>query len=1193
MYLKRLDLQGFKSFPEKIKLEFDKGITTVVGPNGSGKSNISDSVRWVLGEQRAKSLRGDKMEDIIFAGTSNRKPLGFAEVSITIDNQEGKMPIEYTEVTVTRRVFRSGESDYLINGTVCRLKDVHELFMDTGIGKEGYSIIGQGRIDEILSSKSEDRRRLFEEAAGIVKFKNRRHEATSKLEKESQNLTRIDDIINELENQVEPLKNQSEIAKKYLELKDQLKIFEINIFKIKYENIEEEIKSLDNNKEITSNQLKDETSSNEVNKSNLKNLKDELNVLTENIQTLNDSLLNITKDIEKNEGEIKVNEEQTKNINENIKRLTNDILSKNEQINQTKNNIETSNIKLTALDLNISAKNSELESKDLEFETLSKTLNESETQIENYKSDMIEKLKTTSELRENISRNNVFIEQFDERKNSLVSEISFLESQLSDAKTHMQALDVTIKNVNSENQTFLDELSKCRDNDLNIKNDIAKNNENLQQQNKLLAEKSSRLKVLSEMEKEHEGFFKSVKVILALKDKNPEFKDVNGALGEILNVPEIYETAIEVSLGGALQNIVTKDEQVAKKCILHLKNTNSGRATFLPISEIKSKEIPHNEKDSICLEEGIIGIAKDLIYFDDIYSNIVSSFLGRVIIAKDIDFAIKFSKKYNYKYKVVTLDGEILNAGGSMTGGSILKKTTNIFGRSREIKELQSSLDEVSLEISNIKNFEEAFILNQKNNDDKILEINEKIESIKIILNEKKNDLTQTEFTIAENEKKLNNFLIEKKQLNEQFQFADNKHKTYEKSLLNYENEIKQIEESLLSFKTDVDSSKDVKDSLLKEITDLKIDVNNLENDIQTVKNDIEKFVENIKNSESDINHFNAQIEQYKTSELEKNKDLTEINNLIFSFNEDYKNKQQKLIEVTEKRGNVTLDSSNLEEKINALNENILNLKNNITSIDSKKEKNFEDKNRITEEIQFEYNVNYESCIEFIIADANFNTLSSTIKNLKNDIKDLGAVNVESIETYKEVKERFTFLTTQREDILKAKKDLETIILELTKSMESQFLEQFKLISDNFNIVFKEMFGGGEAYLKLDDENNALETGIEIIAKPPGKNLQNMMLLSGGERALTAIAILFSILKLKPSPFCILDEIEAALDDANVKRYANYLRRFADSTQFIVITHRKGTMEAADVMYGITMQEQGVSTLVSVKFEEVTENKLT
>ncbi len=1186
MYLKRLDLHGFKSFPEKVKLEFNKGITAVVGPNGSGKSNISDSVRWVLGEQRAKSLRGDKMEDIIFAGTQNRKPLGFAEVSITLDNVNREMPIDYTEVTVTRRVFRSGESDYLINGTNCRLKDIQELFMDTGVGREGYSIIGQGKIDEILSTKGDDRRKLFEEAAGIVKYKNRRSEAAVKLEKERQNLIRIEDILSELESQIEPLGQQSETAKRFLALKERLKAIDVNLFRVQADKTEAALNAADENYKIVSGNLAEEEEA--YTKSRQKNsaLKECADSLTKEIEAINEALIEVRTEAEKEEGALRLTTEQIQNIKENMLRLEKEIQLKRDKIESGRNEIQLYQTKLSALSVSMTDEQNKMAKKEAEFAALNKNLSENESQMEQYKADMIEKIKITTDVKGNISRTQAMLEQFQQRKGQVREEKGYLQSQITDDETHIQAAAHKIRNYEAEEKTIQDNLSALELNRAGLREKLAENEKALNETQRKLTDRQSRFRILSEMEKEHEGFYRSVKSILKQKeDKNPNFNGIRGAVGELLVVDKKFETAVEIALGGSVQSIITENEEAARASIDYLKANSLGRATFLPMTSVKGKGL-EGEKYRFEGEKGYIGIAKNLVEYDKAYEGVMASLLGKILVMENLKDAVAFSKKFRYSYKVVTLEGDIINPGGAMTGGSIAKKSTNIFGRSREIKELSEEISSLTGSLQEYGRTKEYYLEKSQEIKNAMEEMDEESRGIHIQILSAKQDIEQTENILQEHRDKLSSYLLEEDQLKEQYDGARLALEKDTKELEGIEKEIEEINQRLSSFQDSLESEKSNKDDILNALTEMKIAIANFEQSKGTVLENIRRIQRDIKASEAEISNLTEEIDRQSKVIEDKERDIAAIQERIAQHKEAQQEKQKLLGNMADKRKEINNAIAVLEEKHQEKIDAISSLKGELIKLEGKKEKLLEERQRIYSEIWEEYEITYQMAKDFGQLDIPDAQLLRESKALRGEIRELGSVNVDAIEQYRETKTRFEFLTGQKDDIQKAEEELQGVISELSSLMETQFKEQFALISANFNEVFREMFGGGKAYLKLSDEENVLESGIEIIAQPPGKNLQNMMLLSGGERALTAIAILFSILKMKPSPFCILDEIEAALDDANVKRFANYLKAFSGDTQFIVITHRKGTMEAADVMYGVTMQEQGVSKLVSVKFSE-------
>ncbi len=1184
MYLKRLDLQGFKSFPEKVRLEFNKGITTVVGPNGSGKSNISDSIRWVLGEQKVKSLRGDKMEDVIFSGTANRKPLGFAEVSITIDNEDLKIPLEYSEIKVTRTVYRSGESKYMINGTACRLKDIHELFMDTGIGKEGYSIIGQGKIDEILSSKSEDRRRLFEEAAGIVKYRNRRFEAISKLEKEHQNLLRVEDIINELSAKIEPLCKQSENAKKYLSLKEELKRYEINSFCIKAENIKKELKEIEDAIEISSAHAEEENEGMAVAKKLIEDEKNNEEKYYNEIKTLDNDISSLIGEIERIEGNIKLYFQESQHLKSEFSRLSEEETLKEERLLNFTREKESYVSRIEIIENSLKEFNDNLKKEEEHLNKISEFIFQKEEKTENYKSDILESMKNASNLKSNIERIDLMNDQFIQRLNQLFEEKESIKSKVMEIQVKIKAFNHQINEEKEKADGLEKEKVNLEKRKAGYEENLIKTKKNYDEKSINLNESKSKLKVFKEMKKDFEGFYKSVKSILKLRGTKG-FEGIYGAVGEVIKVEKKYETAIEIALGSSIQNIITQKENDAKIAIEYLKKNNLGRATFLPLSAISGKSIDI-EKNWLLKEKGFCGIAKSLVLYDEKYENIINNILGRVIVVENIDDAISLSKKTSYKYKIVTLDGDVLSPGGIMTGGSIAKKTSGVFARNREIDFLEENIGVLEKElktlISEIDSINHSVFEDEK----KIADIKNKIQNINFSFISKEQEIAQSKEFLLEKSERLKAVELEENTLFIQTKTANQDKLLMEERLEETQSLIDKINFQLENYQENTKQDKIQRDEILNTLTAIKVSISSFEQEKTSAKDNVLRIEKEEKTLFNEIREIKLQKEQIIKTNKSKADDYVLLKENLASAKEkktDFQsfreNINNKLIQ--SKDGIKKLEEKNLEHF-----ETLNKLKNHIFKLETKRERLFEDNERLFNFFWEEYEITYQKAMENFDEKISLPDADKTAKRLKEEIKSLGTVNVSAIEEYKEVNERYIFLTSQRDDIRNAEEKLKKIINDLDILMQRQFKEQFQKINKNFNMVFSEMFGGGSAYLKMEDESNVLESGIEIIAQPPGKSLQNMMLLSGGERALTAIAILFAILKMKPSPFCILDEIEAALDDANVKRFAHYLKDFSDGTQFIVITHRKGTMECADVMYGVTMQEQGISKILSVKLED-------
>ncbi len=1184
MYLKRLELQGFKSFPEKIRLEFNKGITVVVGPNGSGKSNIADAVRWVLGEKSAKSLRGAKMEDVIFNGTANRKPMGFAEVSMVMDNTDRKLNMDFSEVTVTRRVYRSGDSDYLINGSNCRLKDILELFMDTGVGKEGYSIIGQGRIDEILSTKSEDRRMLFEEAAGIVKYKTRRAEAANKLEKEHANLIRVNDIIAELETQVGPLKIQAEKTKKYLVLADRLKLVQVNIFIREADKYEKELNELKEQLEVLNRDI-----SSEENKKTALNLenqkyKDDLAKLEEDMQKNTEAIAEKRSEWERRESDITLYENQAEHISGDIKRIETELSNALEQKQEKENDISVIKTKIQAKNLQLESQNRAHDDKKEEFALFEKKVSESEEQVSAFDELISAKMEQSNDLKIKINENTVLSDQNKKRLNEIDAELDGIEASIEEKDIELKVLEKRFARVEEEGRLISEHIDGFTKSKETLAADIDAKTTDVSKLTREINEKNSRLKIISELEREYEGYYGGVKAILKQRDnKNPDFRGICGAVGEVITLEKQYETAIEIALGGAVQNIITRNDESVKSAIRFLKKNNSGRATFLPMTSVKGRPLG-NEKHNLLKEKGVIGIAKELIKYSQEYENIMSNLLDRVIVVDNIDNGTLLAKKTNHIYKIVTLDGDIFNPGGSVTGGSINKKSTGIFSRGREIAELKESL--------------KSLLEKQRSMNDELHSAKQKLENVTYKLDEAKEELQEIAKTRIQEKNNLDIAKHELAQLNENQKSLTNDFNSLESSIKESETSAALFNEQLSALDkeiSDLYNERDKHRSIIKndretrenfnnEIMKLRLEIKQLENDISGFNSDIERIngeiadiLEQNKTGLESIKKLRAELDEKKNEIIKAGEDVErskreydEMNRAMQAFN-DRKTEINKHIETT---------SQHITDCI----QTISTLNNRFTKLDMRNEDIKQKNQQLYDTMWEDYEITYVEAKNYEQLEAKDSELQKEDRSLRAQIRSLGSVNVNAVEEYNKVQERFDFLTNQRDDIIASEEKLTDVITRLEELMVTQFREQFKIISENFTKVFRVMFGGGNAELKLADDDDILNCGIDINAQPPGKALQNMMLLSGGEKALTAMSLLFAILEMKPSPFCILDEIEAALDDANVNRYADYLKRFTDTTQFVVISHRKGTMEAADILYGVTMQEQGISKLVSVDF---------
>ena len=1181
MYLKRLELQGFKSFADKTVLEFLPGITTVIGPNGSGKSNISDAIRWVLGEQSMKSLRGTKTEDIIFAGTQSRKSLGFAEVSMVIDNADAKLPIEYSEVTVTRKVYRSGESGYFINKTPCRLKDILELFMDTGIGKDGYSIIGQGKIDEILSNKSEERRHIFEEAAGIVKYRVRKAESEKKLEQTKLNLLRINDIISEIEANIEPTRVQAEKAKQFLRLRDELKSIEIGLFIHNINDYKKKIEEVINDQDIYNTQLIRENER----LSNIQDLKEKLRESLDNITEQIEKMQNLgfenDKKKEKINSDINVNLEKIKNNNENFERLEKEIVENDQRLKILETEISQKNDKKTNLTANKEKFAKELQEKEDELKKLTDKMSEKEIEMEAKKKKVEENndekyeiSNMISTLSANVDNSNARKKVIDEEIESNISELDssrMLKSEISQKFTEIESKREKIKNsLNQIEEKRSEADSKLKNYDLQI--------------NQLESEmriKDSRLRFLEETEKEKEGYIRSVKAILKDCDKDSSLKKgVHGVVANLISVPKEYEVAIEMCLGQTMQNIVTDTEEDAKKLVNHLRKFNLGRASFLPISSVKGRKI-----EKIKSDKGVVGVASDLIKFDKKYEQIMLSLLGRTVIVDNMDNAIAIARKNSYGFRIVTLDGDVLNPSGAISGGSVATKTVNILGRSREIEDLKKKIESLKKKVESLKKEKEEY----ENSIEDLLEevdgLENELKDIEIVYATEKQRVVSIEEAVSKVENRLQKLRDEENSIEEQLKINKDTQKDLNDRISALDEENNSLNSEIEIFVSKNKETQTIVDDLNFDITNLKISVSSFDESEASIN----EIVERINNDIENINKSTEYKKEQKKKIIEDNSSLEELN---VKLNEEIENLVKEVSNSGNKVEELKKDRITKNKKLEETEQNftdqmdrIDDLKDQINKADIKKSKYEVELEQIVTKMWEEYEITPNDPGEYQ-EPKNVAEVQKQVNKLRSEMKELGSVNVDSIEEYKKLKERYDFMNEQRLDLETTMAKLRTVIADMTTVMKDQFSERFKLINKNFSEVFTELFGGGKAELRLTDQDNILESGIEIEVQPPGKKLQNMMLLSGGERAFTAIALLFAILKINPAPFCVLDEIEAALDDVNVYRFAEYLKKFSQNSQFLVITHRKGTMEAANTVYGITMQENGISKLLSLDLKE-------
>ena len=1181
MYLKRLEMQGFKSFADKTILEFMPGITSVIGPNGSGKSNISDAIRWILGEQSMKSLRGTKTQDIIFAGTQNRKSLGFAEASLIFDNTDGTLPIEYSEVTVTRKIYRSGETGYYINKVPCRLKDIVELFMDTGIGRDGYSIIGQGKIDEILSNKSEDRRHIFEEAAGIVKYRTRKEETEKKLEQTKLNLLRINDILTEIEGNLEPLQMQSDKAKKYLNLKEELKNIEVGLFIYNIEKYKQSLEELTKDEEIMNSTLNQEEGKLEKIKILKEELKDRIDEITTQIENMQNIGFESQKEIEKLNSNINVAEAKIASNTENIETYKKEITELEEKIENLKEEIEQKQTKKDNLKENKEKFENELETKEEELKKLTEKLSSKEIEIEELKKQVEENTDKKYELQSEISMQTANFENLEKRQKQLEQEISNNISELDRTRMKKEDIAKVFYEIENNRNKVLKSIEEIDNKKQEINNKIKEFDIQIANNTNEMRMKQSRYNFLVETEKEKEGYIKSVKSLLTDCEKVKELgKGMHGVLANIISVPTEYETAIEMCLGASLQNIVTDTEEDAKELVEHLRKNNLGRASFLPISSVRGKKIEIIKGKKV----GVVGIAADLISCDKKYEQIILNLLGRTVIVDNMQNAINLAKENNYSFRIITIEGDIINPSGAITGGSVTKKTVNILGRSREIESLEKEIKKLKEKIEKLEKDKEQYESSSEDVIEEVQSLEKQLQEIDITYATEKQRVISIDENIEQIQKRIEKLKNEKERAEENKNTIKISKEENEKLIENINKQNEDDQKIIDEFSNANKDSQKYIDDLNFDITNLKISVSSfnesevsIEEMTEMINKEIETHTRNAENKKVQIE--NASLENSKLKEEIENtkQEIEKVKSQVENSGENIENLKQERIEQNEKL-------SKKEDEQTEQFKTIEELKAQITKMEVKKTKTEEDITDVINKMWEEYELTPNNAGNYQKPE-NVALTQRKVNILRTDIRELGSVNVDSIEEYKNLKDRYDFMCEQRLDLEDTMAKLRKVIQEMTETMKKQFKEKFEVINKNFGEVFKELFGGGMAEVTLTDEENILECGIDITVQPPGKKLQNMTLLSGGEKAFTAIALLFAILKINPAPFCVLDEIEAALDDVNVYRYAEYLKKFAKETQFLIITHRKGTMEAADTVYGVTMEEKGISKLLSMKLK--------
>ena len=1179
-------MYGFKSFADRIEIEFDKGITAIVGPNGSGKSNVSDAIRWVLGEQSAKSLRGSKMEDIIFSGTQQRNPLGFAEVSLTLDNSDHALPVDFTEVTITRRLFRSGESEYYINRSSCRLKDIIELFMDTGVGKEGYSIIGQGRIEEILSSQPENRRLVFEEAAGIVKYKARKQEAERKLENTQENMIRVEDILREIEHQLGPLEEQSRVAKEYLSLRDKLKFYDLNRFIVEYDSHKKKIDKIRESVVLLEQDIKNHRQSIIEQEAKGNELNDQLIQLDNEIQSIRDNRYGILNEIEKLKGTIQVVQERIVQLDRERSRLEQELEWERESIvgkeKEKANVLDKLNDKKEGLNNSLS-KSAELEAK---LEEIQKQLSASQLEAQQKKDRVMEIWKALSEAKNNITKFQTLKANLEEQKRQADQQLEELKKNKLSIINEYEAINENIKNINQKITAKSEEKAVLEQKIASLEQGLKDLDNKLQQQNQQLEGMKSRLNLLAEMSNAYEGYQKSVRSILLACQNNPSIRErVCGVVAELIDVPKKYEVAIETALGSSLQHIVTYNEHDAKYIIEFLRQRKLGRATFLPISSIKGRDLYNYEKAVLSME-GCLGRGVDLIKFDDKYKEIFSNLLGRVVITENLDQAIEIARKFSYSFRIVTLEGDVVNTGGSMTGGSLSKRSTGIIGRSREIDELKGGITQLTGKMKvNIEKrkaqMEEYTQIRESRR-----RLSSEIHELEIEIAAQKEHLEAIRVQIEKGDRETQSLEQAKVKLDQDIKALIQSIEEQENIIEGLEIQNKDAQTLVDNTDSSIESISREKATIDQEITNIKIEIAGLKHEISSLEEKLDQLDRDIVNHQKNIENKSNQIQENSVSVEKYKEEIVGYKNKIENLEIKAREEDALLTEKQSVKEKLSDKITNIDKRIKELTAVIEDIRTQKHSMDVQLSRAEVEIENIQNNVWEEYEVSYAQALKYRDENLTISQIRKEIQHIKRRINKLGNININAIEEYKQVKERYDFLTKQKDDLVKAKENLQGIIKDITSTMETKFKEEFDIINKHFSRVFTQLFGGGRAELVLEDADNVLTSGIEIVAQPPGKKLQSISLLSGGEKALTAISILFAILEHKPAPFCVLDEIDAALDESNVQSFGQYLRKFSERTQFVLITHRRGTMENSDVLYGVAMEEKGVSRMVSVRLED-------
>ena len=1182
MILKALEMQGFKSFPDKTVLSFGKGITAVVGPNGSGKSNISDAVRWVLGEQSTKSLRGSRMEDVIFGGTSLRKALGYAEVTLRLDNTDRSLhDCDRDEVAVTRRFYRSGESEYRINGEECRLRDIHELFYDTGIGKEGYSIIGQGQIERILNGKPEERRELFDEAAGIVKYKRRKLTAQKKLESEQQNLVRVNDILAELTRQIGPLERQAETAKIYLKKKEELKAYDVNMFLIEFDSIKKNLTDIQEKLKIAEDDLENTKNEYEKAREEYDVLERELEMLSGQLQEKQEQITQKRLNAQQMEGQIALLKEQINTARQSdvhlqgrVTNLEKDIADREKEEHQSQEKRQ----QLLKRGREAQEKKSQAESAYQEVQRRMDACNEA---IENGKNEIIRLLEARSTIKAKQQRYDTMLEQMNIRRSQLNQQVLKLKSEESDQNNVLGSLRADYERVSAQIAELNERSSQAGQELGEIQEKLSLANQQFESKQVEYHREASRLESLRNITERYDGYGNSIRRVMEQREKE---KGIHGVVADLIKTEKKYEVAVETALGGNIQNIVTEDEETAKRMITYLKQNRFGRATFLPLTAMSGKG--GFSQENALKENGVIGLASTLVTTDNKYRKLADYLLGRTIVMDHIDHAVAVARKYHYSLRIVTLEGESLSPGGSMTGGAF-RNTSNLLGRRREMEELQEQVKAKKAQLEELRNSIDACRTRRNQLRDILVGLRDQLQEKYLEQNTAGMKLKETENQKNQTVSGYQQIRRENQEIEGQQKEIDADSIRIRQELEDSEKQEKELETQVLHWQQELELIREEERAAGQYSEQIRLDLAAIEQEQAFEQHSVERITGEITALKEEKETLLGSIDYAAAQVKQKTVEINEIETAIKEAGEKEEQLRSEVEELNIQKEQTNKIQKSFFQRREELSEQRARLDKECFRLNSQKEKQEETMETRISYMWEEYELTYNMALKLKREDlGNAAQLRKSIAALKNEIKSLGNVNVNAIEDFKELSERHSFLSTQHEDLIKAEAALQKIIAELDEGMRTQFKEQFVKIQTEFDKAFKELFGGGKGTLELVEDEDVLEAGIRIIAQPPGKKLQNMMQLSGGEKSLTAIALLFAIQNLKPSPFCLLDEIEAALDENNVERYAGYLGKLTKYTQFIIITHRRGTMAAADRLYGITMQEKGVSALVSVNLIE-------